>query len=70
MRMIHFVVPIGEDPNNSLRKLSTFLVNIQNKFSTNYTPERYVTVDEYLLHGNFKQYIRSKRGTELKFIAL
>ena len=63
--MIHFSDPLHEEPADSLRKLCSFLDELQFNFSTNYVPQQHVAVDEYLslwkgcLH--FKQYIPSKR---------
>ena len=47
-KMLHFVDPLNEDPEDSLRKLSTFLDSMADKFQRNYTPQQNVAVDEYL----------------------
>ena len=63
--MIHFVDPLQEDPTDSLRKLSSYIEQLQEKFCTNYVPQKYIAVDEYLSlwkgRLGFRQYIPSKR---------
>jgi len=64
-KMVHFTDPLSEDPLNSLRKLDTFLNSLREKFRANYTPTKFVAVDEYLSlwkgRLSFKIYIPNKR---------
>ena len=63
--MIHFTDPLSENVKNPLRKLSSFLDNLQRSFTSNYIPKQHVAVDEYLSPWKgrlgFRQYIPSKR---------
>ena len=65
--MIHFTDPLEENPEDSLRKLWSFLEELPSKFVTNYMPTQHVAVDEYLSAWKgrlgFPQYIPSKRET-------
>ena len=62
--MIHFVDPLQEDPTDSLQKLSSYIDQLQEKFCSNYVPQRYIAVDEYLSlwkgRLGFRQYISSE----------
>ena len=63
--MIHFTDPINENPKDPLRKLSSFLEDLQKTFIQNYIPKQHVAVDEYLSPWKgrlgFRQYIPTKR---------
>ena len=48
-KMIHFTYPAEEDPEDDMRKLSSFLDSLQDSFKHVYTTEQNVAVDEYLL---------------------
>ena len=62
--MIHFTDLLSENPKDHLRKLSSFLEELQKKFITNYIPKQHVAVEEHLSPWNgrlgFRQYIPSK----------
>jgi len=64
-KMVHFTDPLSEDPLNSLRKLDTFMNSLREKFIANYTPTKFVAVDEYLSlwkgRLSFKIYFPNKR---------
>ena len=47
-KMIHFTDSLQEDPEDSLRKLSSFLDLPSESFASVYTPEQNIAVDEYL----------------------
>ena len=63
--MIHFTDPLQEDPEDSLKKLSSFLDSLSESFANVYVPEQNVAVDEYLSlwkgRLKFRVYIPSKR---------
>ena len=64
-KMIHFTDPAEEDPEDDMRKLSSFLDSLQDSFKHVYTPEQNVAVDEYLSLGKgrlkFRVYIPNTR---------
>ena len=47
-KMIHFVDPLNEDPDDKLRKLHFFLEFLHCKFEENYPPDEHLATDEYL----------------------
>ena len=63
--MIHFTDPLQEDPEDCLRKFSSFLDLLSKSFASVYIPEQNIVVDEYfsLWKGRLKfcVYIPSKR---------
>ena len=64
-KMIHFTDSLQEDPNDCLRKLSSFLDLPSESFTSVYIPEQNITVDEYLSlwkgRLKFRVHIPSKR---------
>ena len=64
-KMIHFTDPADEDPEDPMRKLSTYLDVLLACFKEVYTPEQNVAVDEYLSlwkgRLKFRVYIPNKR---------
>ena len=47
-KMTHFTDPLQEDPNDCLRKFSSFLDLLSESFASLYMPEQNIAVDEYL----------------------
>ena len=64
-KMIHFTDPSEEDSEDPMRKLSSFLDILRDRFKEVYTPEQNVAVDEYLSlwkgRLKFRVYIPNKR---------
>ena len=64
-KMIHFTDPLQENPEDALRKLSSFLDSLSESFARVYTPKQNVAVDEYLSlwkgRLRFRVYIPNKR---------
>ena len=63
-KMTHFTDPLQEDPNDCLRKLSSFLDLLSESFASLYIPEQNIAVNEYLSvwkgRLKFRVYIPSK----------
>ena len=64
-KMIHFTDPLQEDPEDCLRKRSSFLDVLSESFASVYKPEQNIAADEYLPlwkgRLKFRVYIPCKR---------